>query len=218
MILSRPDWAASQEKTPEDKDALAAPFVYKDDKTILEELSKEYLELSEEIITAMIKDDTLSAYKSAAAIRVFKLRYSKDLVGRDKKEIEKLLLWRLNRTESPFVEVEIMHTLCIMDRYRYFDSMVPALIQKLEHYNSAVSDFAFSALNDIIGVGNNRTREARIVFNTLRKILFLSRMRLAAVTEPSPRLKQKLHLLRWSIKILGSQELKKLPREVISLL
>jgi hypothetical protein len=96
--------------------------------------------------------------------------------------------------------------------------MVPALIQKLDHYNSTVNEIAFESLNQIIKAGSNRNREARIVFNTLRKILFLSRRRLAAMTEPEPKLVKKLKLLRWAIKVLGNQELKKLPKEVINLL
>ena len=96
--------------------------------------------------------------------------------------------------------------------------MVPPLIQKLDHYNPAVNDLAFEDLNNLTTASNNRTREARIVFTTLRKILFLSRNRLANLKEPGPRLTLKLKLLRWSVKILGSQELKKLPKEVISLL
>jgi len=111
-----------------------------------------------------------------------------------------------------------MFALCTLDRYRYFAPMVPALIQKLSHYNVTVSDRAFEAVSAIIEAGNNRTREARIVFNTLHKILFLSRKRLATITDPGPRLTKKLKLLRWSIKVLGSQELKRLPKEVISLL
>ena len=121
-------------------------------------------------------------------------------------------------TDSPFVQVEIMHTLCQLDRYRYFTSMVPALIQKLEHYNAAVNEIAFDSLNDLIESGGKRAREARVVFNTLRKILFLSRRRLANVITPDPKLSRKLQLLRSSIKVLGNEELKKLPNEVINLL
>jgi hypothetical protein len=62
------------------------------------------------------------------------------------------------------------------------------------------------------------TREARIVFETLRKTLFLSRNRLQDITTPNEALQNKLDLLRWSIKILGTQELKRLPQEVINLL
>ena len=166
----------------------------------------------------MIKDDTLTPYRSAAAVRVFKDKFSSGVVSREKKIIEKALLRRMHRTDSPFVQVEIMHTLCQMDRYRYFKPMVPALIQKLDHYNSAVNETTFDSLNQIIKAGNNRNREARIVFNTLRKTLFLSRRRLATVKEPDARLAKKLKLLRWSIKVLGNQELKKLPKEVINLL
>jgi len=111
-----------------------------------------------------------------------------------------------------------MRTLCQMDRYHYFKSMVPALIQKLDHYNAAVNEIAFNNLNQIIETGSNRQREARIVFATLRKILFLSRKRLETVKKPDPKLAKKLKLLRWSIKVLGNQELKRLPKEVINLL
>jgi len=189
-----------------------------DDKKLLHGYKQKYSKLPKEIILEMIKDDTLSAYKTAAAVSLFKDQYSREVVSREKKSIEKMLLRRLNRTNSPFVQVEIMHTLCRMDRYRYFKSMVPALIQKLDHYNTAVNEIAFASLNDIIDTGNNRSREARIIFNRLRKILFLSRKRLADVKEPNTKLSQKLKLLRWSIKVLGNQELKKLPKEVINLL
>ncbi len=96
--------------------------------------------------------------------------------------------------------------------------MVPALITKLNHYNDAVNASSFFALESIIEKGNNRSREASIIFTTLRKVLFLSRKRLANIHEPDIKLAQKLKLLRWSIKILGTQQLKKLPKEVIDLL
>jgi len=189
-----------------------------DDQMLLKGYTEKYSDLSKEILLAMIKDDTLTSYRSAAAIRVFRKKFSSEIVSREKKIIEKTLLRRLHRTDSPFVQVEIMHTLCQMDRYHYFKSMVPALIQKLDHYNTAVNEIAFDSLNEIIEAGSNRNREARIVFNTLRKILFLSRKRLATVKEPDAKLAKKLKLLRWSIKVLGNQELKKLPKEVINLL
>lgn len=189
-----------------------------DDQALLDGYTKKYEDLSKEILLAMIKDDTLTAYKSAAAIRNFRLQYSKMIVGKEKKAVERNLLHLLNRTDSAFVEVELMHTLCIIDRYRYFDAMVPTLIRKLDHYNSTVNAMAYGALNSLIDEGNNRTREARIVFQTIRKVLFLSRKRLADMTEPNNKLQQKLKLLRWSVKVLGTQELKKLPKEVLSLL
>lgn len=189
-----------------------------DDQMLLNGYTEKYNGLPKETLIAMIKDDTLTSYRSAAAIRVFKERFSEEIVSREKKIMERVLLRRLNRTDSPFVQVEIMHTLCRMDRYHYFKSMMPALIQKIDHYNSAVNDIAFNSLNQIIEAGSNRQREARIVFNTLRKILFLSRKRLEAIKEPDFRLTRKLKLLRWSIKVLGNQELKKLPKEVINLL
>jgi len=189
-----------------------------DDQMLLEGYTKKYSDFSKEILLAMIKDDTLTPYRSASAVRVFREKFSGEVVSHEKKRIEKVLLRRLHRTDSPFVQVEIMHTLCQMDRYRYFKSMAPALTQKLNHYNTAVNENAYNSLNAIIDAGSNRKSEARIIFNTLRKILFLSRKRLEVITEPDPQLTKKLKLLRWSIKVLGNQELKKLPKEVINLL
>ena len=197
-----------------------APSVHTifDDQMLLKGYTEKYSDLSKEILLEMIKDETLTPYRSAAAIRVFREKFSGELVSREKKITEKVLLRRLHRTDSPFVEVEIIHTLCQMDRYHYFKLTVPVLIQKLDHYNTAVNEIAFESLNQIIEAGSNRNLEARIVFNTLRKILFLSRKRLATIIEPDARLAKKLKLLRWSIKVLGNQELKKLPKEVINLL
>ena len=189
-----------------------------DDQMLLEGYTKKYSDFSKEILLAMIKDDTLTPYRSASAVKVFRKKFSGEVVSNEKKRIEKVLLRRLHRTDSPFVQVEIMHTLCQMDRYRYFKSMAPALTQKLNHYNTAVNENAFNSLNAIIDAGSNRNSEARIIFNTLRKILFLSRKRLEVIKEPDPQLSKKLKLLRWSIKVLGNQELKKLPKEVINLL
>jgi len=189
-----------------------------DDKMLLEGYTLKYSELPKEILIEMIKDDTLSSYKATAAVRVFSQKYAPEVVSREKKRVEKILLRRLNKTNSAFVQVEVMCTLCQMDRYRYFKSMVPALIQKLSHYNSTVNEMSFNCLEALTQNGNSRTREARIVFNTLRKTLFLSRKRLTNITEPGPKLKQKLKLLRWSIKILGSDELKRLPKEIMHLL
>lgn len=189
-----------------------------DDQVLLEGYTKKYSDYSKETLLAMIKDETLTPYRSAAAVRVFQEKYSAEVVSNEKKKIEKILLRRLHRTTSPFVQVEIMYTLCQMDRYRYFKSMAPALTQKLNHYNAAVNENAFHGLNKLIESGSNRHQEARIIFNTLRKILFLSRKRLEEVKEPDPPLAMKLKLLRWSIKVLGNQELKKLPKEVINLL
>lgn len=189
-----------------------------DDKMLVDGYAKKYQNLPKETLLAMIRDDTLTTYRSAGALRVFKEKYSREVVSNEKKIIEKILLRRLHRTDSPFVEVEIMHALCLMDRYRYFRTMAPALVLKLDHYNTAVNDIAFEHVNQLITAENNRSREARVIFNTLRKTLFLSRKRLMDVKEPDARLSKKLKLLRWSIKVLGNQELKKLPKEVINLL
>lgn len=190
-----------------------------DDQSILKKGTEQYKKYSMEILVEMINDDALpNEYQRAAALRVFKEHYANEVVSKEKKNIEKLLLRRLNKTDSPFVQVEIMHTLCLIDRYKYFKSMVPALIQKLDHYNLTVNEMAFTGLENIVDTGNNRPREARIIFDTLQKVLFLSRKRLDKVTEPDNRLAQKLKLLRWSIKVLGNQELNELPKEVINLL
>ena len=189
-----------------------------DDNMLLDGYAQKYSTEPKEILLEMIKDDTLSAYKSAAAVRVFKERFSREVLSAEKGMLEKILIRRLNHTDSTFVKVEIMHTLCLIDRYKYFNAMVPALIQKLDHYNETVDELAYASLNNIIELGHNRPREAGLVFNTLRKNLFLSRKRLSNTKEPGPQLKRKLELLRWSIKVLGSQELKRLPREVINLL
>ena len=189
-----------------------------DDNMLLDGYAKKYAGESKDILIEMIKDDTLTSYKSAAAVRVLRDRFGAEIFSPEKEMIEKYLIHRLNRTDSTFVQVEVIHTLCLIDRYKYFKSMVPILIQKLDHYNSAVNEMAYAALLHILDVGHNRPREAMTVFNTLRKVLFLSRKRLSSTETPGPKLKQKLELLRWSIKVLGSQELKKLPREVINLL
>ena len=190
-----------------------------DDTMLLDGYAKRFKGLPSEIILEMIKDESLNAYKVSAAVRVFREQYANAVVSREKNNIEKILLRCLNRTDSIFVQVEIFYTLTFLDRYKYFEWTVPLLIQKLEHYNSAVNDIAFEGLSQIINMENNkRAREARIVFNTLRKMLFLSRNRLAHVSVPDQKLTQKLQLLRWSIKVLGNQELKKLPKEIIPLL
>ena len=91
-----------------------------DDNMLLDGYAQKYSTEPKEILLAMIKDDTLSAYKSAAAVRVFKERFSHEVLSPEKAMVEKFLIRRLNHTDSTFVQVEIMHTLCLMDRYKYF--------------------------------------------------------------------------------------------------
>jgi len=218
LILSLARAAPVYAQNGNGNETIAGANTIFDDKMLLEGYTKKYSSFSKETLLAMIKDDTLTPYRSAGAVRVFKKNFSREVVANEKKSIERILLRRLHRTDSPFVEVEIMHTLCLMDRYRYFGSMAPALVLKLDHYNSAINDIAFDSLNQLIETESNRSREARVIFNTLRKTLFLMRRRLVGIKEPDPRLAKKLKLLRWSIKVLGNQELKKLPKEVINLL
>ncbi len=205
------------EPTAKPVDVLSPNTIF-DDKMLLNGYAEKYKDLAQDVIWEMIKDDTVTSYRSAAAIRVFKNNFAKEMVGRNRIFAERLILRRINRDDSPFVQIEGMHALCVLDRYRYFATMVPALIQKLDHYNTTVNEIAFYNLKNIIETGSNRQREARIVFNTLNKVLFLSRRRLANIDAPGLKLKQKLELLRWSIKILGTQELKRLPKEVLNLL
>ncbi len=188
-----------------------------DDKALINGYTDKYADESKETLLAMINDESRGAYKTAAAIRVFKQRYAQEVLKADKPMIIRALIRRLNHSDSAFVQVEVMHTLVVLDHYQYFDSMVPTLIQKMDHYNRVVSALAYDNLLEITKT-STRTREARIVFNTMRKIFFLIRKRIADIQEPDGRLKEKITLLRWSIKVLGTQELKNLPQEVINLL
>lgn len=199
-------------------DDVANTYTVFDDKLLLEGYAEKFQEDSKETLLAVLQDEDLTAYKQAAAVRVFRQKFGKEVVSREKRQIEKTLIRRLNRTDSAFVQVEVFHTLVILDRYKYFNSMVPALLQKLEHHNAAVVEQTFHALTDITENGTYRSREARIIFNTIRRMLFLQRNHLISITQPEAKLRMKLHLLRGAIKVLGTQELQRLPKEVINLL
>lgn len=188
-----------------------------DDRALINGYTDKFADENKETLLAMISDDSIGPYKCAAAVRVFKQKYGDEVLSTEKSAIIKTLLRRLNRTDSPFVQVEIFHTLIVLDRYQYFESMMPSLIQKLDHYNPIVRALAYDDIQEVIK-DDDRTREARIVFNTLRKTFFLQRNRLNDVQTPDDKLRQKLSILRWAIKVLGTQELKRLPSEVIRLL
>jgi hypothetical protein len=211
-----PAWAQNTQKSDVEGADLGGDAVF-DDRALINGYTDKFAEENKDTLLAMVADDSLGPYKCAAAVRVFKQKYGGETLSTEKAAIIKLLLRRLNRTDSPFVQIEIFHTLIVLDRYQYFQSMMPSLIQKLDHYNAVVRALAFDDIQDIIK-DDDRTREARIVFTTLRKIFFLSRNRLNGVQTPDDNLKQKISLLRWSIKVLGTQELKRLPSEVIRLL
>jgi hypothetical protein len=214
LFFAVPLWA--QDKDDINQEDIASGAIF-DDKALLAGYTQKYMDESRDILLAMIADDSLGAYKCTAAVRVFKEKYANEVLSHEKSNIIRILIRRLNRSDSPFVQVEIMHTLIVLDRYQYFESMVPSLIQKMDHYNPVVSTMAYDDLLEITK-DSLYPREARIVFETLRKILFLSRNRLQNITNPDEKLRQKLDLLRWSIRILGTQELKRLPSEVINLL
>lgn len=216
ILLLMPQFSYAAENDPVEGMELGSDAIF-DDRALINGYTEKYAEENQDVLFAMINDESLGAYKISAAIRVFKQKYAPDILKAEKPAIIKTLLRRLARTDSAFVQVEIMHTLVVIDRYQYFDSMVPALIQKMDHYNKVVSALAYDNLLEILK-NSPHTREARIVFNTLRKIFFLTRRKLDPTQEPSEQLKGKLSILRWSVKILGTQELKNLPQEVISVL
>jgi hypothetical protein len=189
-----------------------------DDKSVFNGYVQKFNGEPKEVLLAMMNDATLGQFKIAAAVHVFKNQYAEDIVATEKTVVERVFIRLMAHEESPFVQTETMHALVVLDRYRYFRIMVPRLIEKIDHYNNAVSDLAYDNLTAIITKSKARTREARIIFNTLRKVLFLSRKKLEYVQEPDEKLQRKLDLLFWSIKVLGTQELKQLPPEVIRLM
>jgi len=189
-----------------------------DDKLVIDGYTNRYKNESLNFILAMIRDDTIDPRKTTAAIRILREKYIKDLIRRDKIVAEKTLLRRLNKTDSAFVQVETMHALCLLDRFQFFKTMTPELLLKIDYYDPAVSELAAAAVNDIIAKGNDKAWEARIVLNTLRKVFFLSRKKLNKTEADRPATKEKIKILRWSIKVLGSQEIRTLPAEVIPLL
>ena len=197
---------------------LANPAAIFDDKMLFTGYVEKYKTEPKKVLLAMMNDSTLGQFKIAAAVRVFKENFADNIVSTEKNFFEKVLLRLMAHEDSSFVQVEIMHTLIVLDRYRYFKIMVPRLVEKLDHYNDAVVDMAYDDLTDLINKSTARIREARIIFTTLRKVLFLSRKKLAVVQEPDEKLQKKLDLLFWSIKVLGKQELRQLPPEVIRLL
>lgn len=215
VLFLRPAFAEPAQGAP------SAPIIDEtifSDKLLIDGYAAKIKEAPKDVLLAMINDSTLQAYRKAASVRVFRERFAFQIVAKEKTIIERFLLRQLERVESPYVQIEIMHALLVMDRYRYFDSMVPALIQKIDHYEKDVADLAYQSVVDINEIGTQRSREARIEFNTLRKMFFLTRKKLITDYQGDPRLKDKLELLRWAVKVLGTQELKNLPQEVLGLM
>jgi len=188
------------------------------DKLLIEGYAAKLASTSKEVILAMINDDTLVPYRKAAAIRVFRTVFVPQIVMHERNIVERVLLRQLERVKSVYVQVELMHSLVMLDRYRFFDAMIPVLIQKIDHYDAVASEMAYKSVVDINSTGSQRAREARVEFNTLRKMFFLTRKKLDGASVDDPKLKSKLDLLKWSIKVLGTEELKNLPKEVISLM
>jgi hypothetical protein len=188
-----------------------------DDQSLIKAYSENYADLPKETLIAMIRDDALDSQKTAAAVRLFTKKFSQLVFSREKKRIERWLLIRRARTDSVFVEIEILNALCCLDRYKYFNLATIELLKRLDHYNNSANQIAFQYLQEITEAEPGRAREARVIFNFLRKRLFLIRNELRKIDQPDPRLKQKITLLRWSIKILGTEELRRLPPEVLHL-
>jgi hypothetical protein len=189
-----------------------------DDKALIQGYAVKLSSAPKDLLLAMINDVGLYAYKKAAAVRVFRDKYAPQMVSRERVIIEKVLLRQLETSGVVHLQIEIMHTLVVMDRFRYYESMVPILVRKMDHYDPYVNELAFTAMEEINANGITRPREARIVFNTLRKVFFLSRKKLKTEDPLDSKLRNKFQLLRWAIKILGTDELKKLPPEVIGLM
>lgn len=188
------------------------------DKLLIDGYAGKLASTNKDVLLAMINDDTLVPYRKAAAIKVFRSNFASQVVTSEKSIIERVLLRQLEKDQSIYVQIELMHCLVIIDRYRYFDAMVPALIQKIDHYDAVASEMAYASVADINEKGSQRSREARIEFNILRKMFFLTRKKLEGSDPAEVKLKGKLDLLRWSIKVLGTEELKNLPSEVMSLM
>ncbi len=189
-----------------------------DDKLLIEGYTAKINAAPRDVLLSLINDDSIPAYRKAAAVRVFRDRFAYQMVEKEKTITERFLLRELERAESVYVQIEIMHTLLVMDRYRYFDTMIPTLIQKMDHYEKYAAEIAYASIVHVNDLGNQRAREARIEFNTLRKIFFLTRRKLIDASDSDFRLRNKLELLRWAIKALGTEELKNLPKEVINLM
>ncbi|MBL8013309.1 MAG: hypothetical protein JNN05_05625 [Candidatus Omnitrophica bacterium] len=189
-----------------------------DDRLIFNGYVSKFKEKSKEVIVAMMNDTTVSGFQLAAVLSIFRDDIADQAVGAEKNSYEKTLLRILAHEDSPFVQAQTMSALIALDRYKYFKVYVPKVIEKLDHYNDAVVEIAYADLTIIVSKSTARTREARIIFNTLRKMLFLSRKKLESINEPDEKLRKKLDLLFWTIKVLGTQELNQLPPEVIRLL
>ncbi|MBI5416008.1 MAG: hypothetical protein HZA29_04250, partial [Candidatus Omnitrophica bacterium] len=74
-----------------------------DDRQLLDGYAQKYADLPKDVVVEMLKDDTLNSYKTAAAIHVYKEKYSNEAVAREKNQMERILIRRLKLTDSPFV-------------------------------------------------------------------------------------------------------------------
>ena len=214
--------SAQQAPSPENSSAPSNPSSnaadFFDDKALIQGYTTKLLPAPKDLLLAMINDEGLHAYRKAAAVKVFREKFAPAMVSRERVIIEKVLLQQLQRSLIVPLQIEILHTLVVMDRFRYYEPMVPIVVRKMDHYDAYVNELAYEALVNINTSEVTRPREARIVFNALRKIFFLSRKKLKTADTLDPKMHNKFELLRWAIKILGTEELKRLPLEVISLM
>src|SRR3989344_4875275 len=73
------------------QDVLAEQPIF-DDQQLLDGYAQKYVDLSKDVILEMIMDDTLNPYQIAAAVLVFKERYSGEVVSREKSRGERILV------------------------------------------------------------------------------------------------------------------------------
>jgi len=71
-----------------------------DDKALINGYTDKYAAENKDVLLAMIGDDSLGAYKMAAAIRVFKQKYAAEILKNEKSAVIRMLLRRLNRSDS----------------------------------------------------------------------------------------------------------------------
>src|SRR5208283_4649289 len=99
LTLFFPNPAWSQDKDDINPTDIASGAIF-DDKALLEGYAQKYADENKDILLAMIADDSLGAYKCTAAVRVFKEKYANEVLSNEKTNIIRILIRRLNRSDS----------------------------------------------------------------------------------------------------------------------
>ena len=123
LLLGLSNYARAAEGDPVEGADLGSEAIF-DDRALINGYTDKFAKENKDILLAMINDESLGAYKTAAAVRVFKQRFAEEIFKAEKPPIIKLLIRRLNRSDSAFVKVEIMHTLCYIYMYSYFIAFI----------------------------------------------------------------------------------------------